>query len=151
MHDTHIMAMLCILMTMICTYNNEQRAVHHHARLQYVYIVEDGTVSIVMTIMITLLKMPSKYHMCLLRSMSDMLTAECTCSPGGLQFEGNPLVGVTFVDIKCNDGSICGCGAQFDKTENTGVHALTHYDLQVHVHHLWLGQRTPMAMLLEWK
>ena len=115
------------------------------------YIVEDDTVSIVMTIMITLLKMPSKYHMCLLRSMSDMLTAECTCSPGGLQFEGNPLVGITFVNIKCSDGFVCGRGAQFDQTMNTGVHALTHFDLQVHVHHLWPGQRTPMAMLLEWK
>ena len=50
------------------------------------------------------------------------------CSHSGMRFDGNPLVGVTFVDIKCNDNSVCGHGAQFDPTMSTGVHTLTHID-----------------------
>ena len=56
------------------------------------------------------------------------LVVPVECSPSGLRFDGNPLVGVTFVDIKCNDSSVCGRGAQFDPTENTGVHNVTHID-----------------------
>ena len=56
------------------------------------------------------------------------LVVPVECSPSGLRFDGNPLVGVTFVDIKCCDSSVCGRGAQFDPTESTGVHTLTHID-----------------------
>ena len=56
------------------------------------------------------------------------LVVPVECSPSGLRFDGNPLVGVTFVDIKCNDSSVCGRGAQFDPTMNTGVHNVTHID-----------------------
>ena len=56
------------------------------------------------------------------------LVVPVECSPSGLQFDGNPLVGVTFVDIKCSDGFVCGRGAQFDPTMNTGVHNVTHID-----------------------
>ena len=56
------------------------------------------------------------------------LVVPVECSPSGLRFDGNPLVGVTFVDIKCSDGSVCGRGAQFDPTMNTGVHNVTHID-----------------------
>ena len=55
------------------------------------------------------------------------LVVPVECSPSGLRLEGNP-VNKTFVDIKCSDGSVCGHGAQFDPTENTGVHTLTHTD-----------------------
>ena len=56
------------------------------------------------------------------------LVVPVECSPTGLRFDGNSLVGVTFADIKCNDSSVCGRGTQFDPTEDTGVHTLTHID-----------------------
>ena len=56
------------------------------------------------------------------------LAVPMECSPSGLRFDGNPLVGIPFVDMKCSTDSVCGHGAQFDTAINTGVHNVTHID-----------------------
>ena len=48
--------------------------------------------------------------------------------PSGLRFDGSPLSGVTFVNMSCSDGEVCGRVAQYKPTSDIGSHKLLHVD-----------------------
>ena len=45
-----------------------------------------------------------------------------------LRFDGRPLSGVTFVNVSCSDGEVCGRVATHHLTNVTGSHKLVHKD-----------------------
>jgi uncharacterized protein with FMN-binding domain len=48
--------------------------------------------------------------------------------PSGLRFDGDPLSGVSFRDVTCSNGEVCGRVAQYKPTSRTGAHTLAHTD-----------------------
>ena len=46
----------------------------------------------------------------------------------GLRFDGSPLSNVSFVDVTCSDGEVCGRVARYKPTSDTGSHKLEHID-----------------------
>ena len=49
-------------------------------------------------------------------------------APSGLKFDGSPLSNVSFVDVTCSDGEVCGRVARYSPTSDTGSHKLEHMD-----------------------
>ena len=48
--------------------------------------------------------------------------------PSGLTFDDAPLSGVSFRDVTCSNGKVCGRVAQYKPTSRTGAHTLAHTD-----------------------
>ncbi len=55
-----------------------------------------------------------------------LVTNDC-CERNDILYDGQPLPSsVSFTDIACTGGEVCGCAAQFHPSVNTGTHTLMH-------------------------
>ena len=55
-----------------------------------------------------------------------VVTSEC-CQRNEILYDGQPLPSsVSFTDIACTGGEVCGCAAQFHPSVSTGAHTLMH-------------------------
>ena len=55
-----------------------------------------------------------------------VVTSEC-CQRNEILYDGQPLPSsVSFTDIACTGGVVCGCAAQFHPSVSTGAHTLMH-------------------------
>ena len=55
-----------------------------------------------------------------------VVTSEC-CQRNEILYDGQPLPSsVSFTDIACTGGVVCGCAAQFEPSDSTGAHTLMH-------------------------
>ncbi len=55
-----------------------------------------------------------------------VVTSEC-CQRNEILYDGQPLPSsVSFTDIACTGGEVCGCAAQFHPSVSTGAHTLVH-------------------------
>ena len=55
-----------------------------------------------------------------------LVTREC-CQRNEILYDGRPLPSsVSFTDIACTGGEVCGCAAQFHPSVSTGAHTLMH-------------------------
>ena len=55
-----------------------------------------------------------------------VVTSEC-CQHTEILYDGQPLPSsVSFTDIACTSGEVCGCAAQFHPNVSTGAHTLMH-------------------------
>ena len=55
-----------------------------------------------------------------------VVTSEC-CQRNEILYDGQPFPSsVSFTDIACTGGEVCGCAAQFHPSVSTGVHTLMH-------------------------
>ena len=55
-----------------------------------------------------------------------VITKNC-CQCNEILYDGQPFPSsVSFIDIACTDGKVCGCAAQFHPSVGTGAHTLMH-------------------------